>query len=89
MESPLAISQKSLLSQGIANKVSSATHDPLLPHTSLLESRGLRIPTRSSQGHLVTCRVMETAHVGPTMQQTPRLKIPLIPCRISHRTAPL
>lgn len=58
-------------------------------HTSLLESCGLHIPTRSSQGHLVTCRVMETAHVGTTMQQTRRLKIPLIPCRNSHGTASL
>ena len=63
---PLVTYQKSLLSQGNANKICSTSYDTLLPQTSPLETHGLHIPIRSSQGCLVTCRVMEnsTQRVG-------------------------
>ena len=61
MESPLVTYQKSLLSQGTANKICSTSYDTLLPRTPPLETHGLRIPIRSSQGRLVTCRVMENS----------------------------
>lgn len=67
-------------SQGIALEF--APHHMILPQTSLLEPRGLHIPTRSSQGHLVT---RNNTHRADPAASSKNVQDGLTPCRFSHR----